>query len=117
MFRYLLFIILFLASLSSHAQSRTYITGPKGGCYYINKNGNKTYVDRSLCGQQTNGEVRAVVEEKADTVKLQNHVYETTEKKESNSSGTRTYIRGPRGGCYYISKSGSKVYVDRSLCD
>jgi hypothetical protein len=23
--------------------------GPKGGCYYINKNGNKTYVDRSLC--------------------------------------------------------------------
>ena len=25
------------------------ITGPKGGCYYINKNGNKTYVDRSEC--------------------------------------------------------------------
>lgn len=23
--------------------------GPKGGCYYVNKNGNKTYVDRSLC--------------------------------------------------------------------
>jgi len=29
----------------------------------------------------------------------------------------RTYIRGPRGGCYYISSSGSKVYVDRSLCN
>jgi hypothetical protein len=28
---------------------RTYITGPRGGCYYINGNGNKTYVDRSLC--------------------------------------------------------------------
>lgn len=27
----------------------TYITGPKGGCYYINKNGKKTYVDRKLC--------------------------------------------------------------------
>jgi len=27
----------------------TYITGPRGGCYYINGNGNKTYVDRSLC--------------------------------------------------------------------
>lgn len=24
-------------------------TGPKGGCYYINSNGNKTYVDRSEC--------------------------------------------------------------------
>ncbi len=29
----------------------------------------------------------------------------------------RTYIRGPRGGCYYLSPSGSKVYVDRDLCN
>ncbi|MEK6283246.1 MAG: hypothetical protein AABN95_23055 [Acidobacteriota bacterium] len=29
----------------------------------------------------------------------------------------RGYIRGPRGGCYYISGSGRKVYVDRSLCN
>lgn len=29
--------------------SRKYITGPRGGCYYINSNGNKVYVDRSLC--------------------------------------------------------------------
>jgi hypothetical protein len=29
--------------------SRKYIRGPRGGCYYINGNGNKTYVDRSLC--------------------------------------------------------------------
>lgn len=27
----------------------SYIRGPRGGCYYINRNGNKTYVDRSLC--------------------------------------------------------------------
>ncbi|HKO44863.1 MAG TPA: SH3 domain-containing protein [Pyrinomonadaceae bacterium] len=27
------------------------------------------------------------------------------------------YIRGPRGGCYYISSSGRKVYVDRSMCN
>ncbi len=26
-----------------------YIRGPRGGCYYINRNGNKTYVDRSMC--------------------------------------------------------------------
>ena len=25
------------------------IKGPDGGCYYINSNGNKTYVDRSEC--------------------------------------------------------------------
>jgi len=27
------------------------------------------------------------------------------------------YIRGPRGGCYYLSVSGRKVYVDRGLCN
>ena len=27
----------------------TLYTGPKGGCYYYNSNGNKTYVDRSEC--------------------------------------------------------------------
>ena len=29
----------------------------------------------------------------------------------------RGYIRGPRGGCYYKSSSGRKVYVDHSLCN
>lgn len=27
----------------------TLFTGPQGGCYYKNSNGNKTYVDRSEC--------------------------------------------------------------------
>lgn len=31
------------------SSSRVYIRGPRGGCYYVNRNGNKTYVDRSLC--------------------------------------------------------------------
>jgi len=29
--------------------SKTYFRGPRGGCYYINPNGNKTYVNRSFC--------------------------------------------------------------------
>jgi hypothetical protein len=29
--------------------SGAYITGPRGGCYYINSHGNKTYVDHSHC--------------------------------------------------------------------
>lgn len=33
------------------------------------------------------------------------------------SGDTRGYTRGPRGGCYYISSSGKKTYVDRSLCN
>jgi len=35
----------------------------------------------------------------------------------TRSATERAYIRGPRGGCYYISGSGSKVYVDRSMCN
>lgn len=34
---------------SSNSTSRRYIRGSRGGCYYINSNGNKTYVDRSKC--------------------------------------------------------------------
>lgn len=29
----------------------------------------------------------------------------------------RTYYVGPRGGCYYLSDSGRKVYVDHSYCN
>ena len=32
-------------------------------------------------------------------------------------AATPGLIRGPRGGCYHYSKSGKKVYVDRSLCN
>lgn len=34
------------------------------------------------------------------------------------SSPSRTYFRGPRGGCYYINSSGKKkTYVDHSFCN
>jgi hypothetical protein len=29
---------------------------------------------------------------------------------------TRRYIRGPKGGCYYINNQGKKEYVSRNLC-
>jgi len=54
-----LFSIIIFASISATAENtyrpkfnHAYITGPKGGCYYINSNGNKTYVDRALCKAQ-----------------------------------------------------------------
>ncbi len=48
----------------------------------------------------------------------------TSPKKNNGSSSGKkqmhlqkiAYIRGPRGGCYYINSSGTKVYVDRSNC-
>jgi len=45
-----------LTSITTYARNtyrpkseHTYITGPRGGCYYKNSHGKKTYVDRSLC--------------------------------------------------------------------
>lgn len=35
----------------------------------------------------------------------------------TRSIENKVYIRGPRGGCYYVSGSGRKVYVDRSMCN
>lgn len=37
--------------------------------------------------------------------------------KTNNSKQDRQYTKGPRGGCYYLSPSGKKVYVDRGLCN
>lgn len=34
---------------SKRGRTSQYITGPRGGCYYINANGKKTYVDHSYC--------------------------------------------------------------------
>ena len=31
-------------------------------------------------------------------------------------STDRKYVKGPRGGCYYMNAGGSKVYVDKKFC-
>ncbi|WP_462248112.1 SH3 domain-containing protein [Ekhidna sp.] len=41
----------------------------------------------------------------------------STLRNHNKKSLSRTYHRGPRGGCYYYSKTGKKVYVDRNLCN
>lgn len=42
---------------------------------------------------------------------------DTTGKKNNDKDG-RTYIKGSRGGCYYLTDTGKKVYVkDKSLCE
>jgi hypothetical protein len=34
----------------------------------------------------------------------------------STASDGKTYIKGPRGGCYYLNASGAKTYVDKKYC-
>ena len=33
-----------------------------------------------------------------------------------SASGVRTYLKGSKGGCYYLNSSGKKTYVDHDLC-
>lgn len=56
--------------------------GPKGGQYFINKNGNKTYL-------------------KADDNIVQG---------KKGPNGETVYL-GPKGGQYYLNKKGDKVYL------
>jgi endonuclease YncB( thermonuclease family) len=39
-----------------------------------------------------------------------------SESRPRNTSVDRTYIKGSRGGCYYVNASGKKTYVDKGLC-
>lgn len=57
---------------------------------------------------ETDDEQEAVVEQPAPV----KHKYSRRK-----ASSSREYIRGPRGGCYYINSNGNKTYVDRSMCD
>jgi hypothetical protein len=107
----LLIILVILPFLTMAQQQRVYYTGPKGGCYYINKNGNKTYVDHSFCNRRSEGTVAKVVTIKSDTSGSANKEFGRVPPERL------TYYKGPKGGCYYISKKGNKVYVERSLCN
>jgi endonuclease YncB( thermonuclease family) len=41
----------------------------------------------------------------------------TTSTKKDEKKTDRTYIKGSRGGCYYINSNGNKTYVDKALCN
>lgn len=63
---------------------------------------------------------QAVIEAKKDTdAETKTTEVKTVESEpiKKTDSSDRTYIRGSRGGCYYLNDSGKKVYVkDKSLC-
>lgn len=64
----------------------------KGQVGYISKNHLELFTPSTLSGKNENQELR------------------------SSPSSPRKYITGPRGGCYYINRSGNKQYVDREKC-
>jgi hypothetical protein len=87
--------------------NRSYFSGPKGGCYYYNKNGNKQYVSKTCCGGQETSSTDGLL----DALTAKN-----TQQKHCEYKG-KTLFLGPKGGCYYLTPSGNKQYVERYLCN
>jgi hypothetical protein len=83
-----------------------YIRGPRGGCYTLGAGGRKRYVDHSLC----DGAAAATSQPLSAGAPV-------PQGREIHLRTPSRYIRGPRGGCYTVSSSGRKRYVDRSMCD
>lgn len=92
---------------------RKYMRGSRGGCYYLTGSGSKSYVDKKFCGSIPVPDAK----EKVKTVPTRPKVSPDEEPAVKNNSDGRTYITGPRGGCYYINSSGRKTYVDKSKCN
>jgi endonuclease YncB( thermonuclease family) len=92
--------------------NRKYLTGAKGGCYYINSNGNKTYVKKEFCNAASSTKTEVKTETKIET-KTDNQPTKSLGKKDANG---RAYIKGAKGGCYYINSNGNKSYVDKKFC-
>ena len=68
-----------------------------------------------------NAEAKADAERKAGPSTMRNAPKPTTVVT-TGTGGTktadgRTYMKGTRGGCYYLNSSGKKIYVDKGLCN
>lgn len=97
------------------AQDTTFYQGEKGGCYYLNKNGNKVYIDKTRCGTLILSKPKiTIVKKEAPKPPPKKKTPPKPIKKKPTE--TRTYIIGKRGGCYYINSNGNKTYVDKSFC-
>jgi endonuclease G len=92
-------------TVKTDKSGRQYFLGSRGGCYYLTDWGNKSYVDKKFCSE---------VKESTSTTEPEVKEIKPAEKPDSKD---RTYLKGSRGGCYYINSSGKKTYVDRSLCN
>jgi hypothetical protein len=97
----------------------TFYQGEQGGCYFLNNAGNKVYVEKERCGTFTPKKPKNIVKKvvkQPETVVIPRKSKVTVKKIQPENTEVRTYITGKRGGCYYITSKGNKVYVDRSLC-
>ena len=85
-------------------------TGYLGKSYLVNASKTykeaQEYVGTNYAGERTSKQIIAEIDA---TIKASNRVLKW-------ANNVKLH-RGPRGGCYYLTASGRKQYVDRSLCN
>ena len=88
------------------------------------ENDRKTYADAELKAREEKKGLWAIASQTPQDFHTSQKASSGEEPKETKAdipvkkTDGRTYILGPRGGCYYINESGNKVYVkDKSLCE
>ncbi|MBV9156129.1 MAG: hypothetical protein JO097_07690 [Acidobacteriaceae bacterium] len=120
-------IIIVLLAISDIPAQTQYVRGPKGGCYEVTQNGGKKSVERRLCdsktdkqGQEndTSSSAKQAAQNQADDKKVASRSpdTQTAQHRTEHTKDGRTYVTGPKGGCYYVAPSGKKQYVDHSKC-
>lgn len=60
--------------------------------------------------------IQAVIEAAKDNESESGDVTPTNKPIVKAAAGNRKYWRGSRGGCYFLTPSGKKTYVDKALC-
>ncbi len=96
--------------------SRTLHTGARGGTYFINGNGNRSYVSTSSSssGYSVRPAAAAFVPQAFSGGSSSTSSYVGGSSRTGSGSGVsggRTLHTGPRGGTYYINGNGNKTYV------
>ncbi len=104
----LLFFIGLLLSIITYGQNK-YATTTDGKTVLLKSNGNWEYVNTTTSSNSADKKILSSSRPSTSRTKI----YSTP----STKYTSRRYIRGPRGGCYYINRNGGKTYVDRSMCN
>lgn len=106
----LLFIIVLLSTVM-YAQNK-YATTTDGKRVLLKSNGTLEYVSTGQSMTSSATQVNRLSSGSSSTTSSTK-----TNTAPARKSTGRRYIKGSRGGCYYINSNGNKTYVDRSLCN
>eukprot|EP01083_Nonionella_stella_P071882 193380_1 len=104
--------------------SKSLMAGPRGGNYYMNKNGNRTYVSASAYKSSSAYSAPATSYSRDNKPCVSSRKYdsqyyrkEPSYYEQSNNQkplSSKSLMAGPRGGSYYMNKNGNRTYVSPS---